>query len=171
MLTGLDILSNLVGILIRLRIGRVAIAADIEAMFHQVRVSLEDADSFRFLWQDDIMADDPPDTYQMLVHIFGAKDSPTCANYALQRTARDNCHKFDSLTYYSAIRSFYVDDLLKSVESEEVAITLAKQLTEMLKCGGFRLCKFTSNRRSVLEALPKEDYRHQRYWKSTKEKS
>ena len=93
----------------------------------------------------------------MLVHIFGAKDSPTCANYALQRAARDNSKDFDALTFYTAIRSFYVDDLLKAVESEAVAITLAKQLVEMLKRRGFRLCKFASNHPAVLEALPKED--------------
>ena len=86
----------------------------------------------------------------MLVHIFGAKDSPTCANYALQRTARDNHQNFDALTYYSVIKAFYVDDLLKSVTSVESAKRLANQLIEMLKCGGFRLCKFTSNRPEVL---------------------
>ena len=82
-------------------------------MFHQVRVKMEDADALRFLWKEDITNDDPPDTYQMLVHIFGAKCSPTCANYALQRTARDQQHDFDALAYYAVIHSFYVDDLLK----------------------------------------------------------
>ena len=94
---------------------------------------------------------------QMLVHIFGAKDSPTYANYALQRTARDNNHNFDPLTYYTAIRSLYVDDLLKSIDSDAVPITLAKQLVEMLKRGGFRLCKFASNHQAVLDTLPEED--------------
>ena len=52
--TGPDLLSSLVGILMRFRIGQIAITADIEAMFHQVRVSSEDADALRFLWKDDI---------------------------------------------------------------------------------------------------------------------
>ena len=111
----------------------------------------------RFLWKEDITSNDPPDTYQMLVHIFGAKCSPTCAIYALQRTARDNQEKYNALTYSTVINAFYVDDLLKSVDSEEVATTLAKELKEMLKCGGFRLCKFTSNRPAVLASLPKSD--------------
>ena len=121
LLTGPDLLNRLVGVLMRFRGGEVAIAADIEAMFHQVRVSTEDSDALRFLWKDDITSDDPPEMYQMLVHIFGAKDSPTCANYALQRTARDNHQNFDALTYYSATKAFYVDDLLKSVTSVESA--------------------------------------------------
>ena len=95
LLTGPDLLNSLVGVLIRFRSGKIAIAADIEAMFHQVRVNQNDADSLRFLWKEDIMSDDPPSTYQMLVHIFGSKDSPTCANYALKRTARDNAESCD----------------------------------------------------------------------------
>ena len=40
---------------------------------------------------------------------------------------------------------------------EEVAITFAKELKKMLKCGGYCLCKFTSNRPAVLGALPASD--------------
>ena len=91
---------------------------------------------------------------KMLVHIFGAKDSPTCANYAVKRTARDNQHLFDPLTFETALKAFYVDDLLKSVDSEAVAITLSKELIKMMKCGGFDLTKFMSNSQTVLESLP-----------------
>ena len=93
----------------------------------------------------------------MLVHIFGAKDSPTVANYALRRTARDNASDFDALTYESVINAFYVDDLLKSVDSLETAIKLSKELMVMLMRGGFRLTKFLSNFKEVLAALPKAD--------------
>ena len=43
--SGPDLLSSLVGVLLRFRNGAVAFAADVEAMFHQVRVSEKDADS------------------------------------------------------------------------------------------------------------------------------
>ena len=99
----------------------------------------------------------PPDTYQMLVHIFGAKDSPTCCNYALRRTARDNSALYDPITFESAIHAFYVDDLLKSVHDYATAILVAKELMSMLKRGGFRLCKFVSNVKDVLEALTESE--------------
>ena len=73
LVTGPDLLNLLVGVLIRFRNGEIAIAGDIEAMFNQVRASLADSDSLRFLWKDDVTSEEPPDTYQMLVHIFGAK--------------------------------------------------------------------------------------------------
>ena len=157
LLTGPDLLNSLVGILIRFRTGKVAVAADVKDHFHRVRVNSEDADSLRFLWKDDISSAGPPDTYQMLVHIFGAKDSPACANYALKRIARDNAEKFGSSAYETVMRNFYVDDMLKSVNSEEDAISLSRDLISMLQSGSFRLTKFLSNSRKVLEALPPED--------------
>ena len=152
--TGPDLLNSLIGIIIRFRTNRYAIAADIKAMFHQVRVPEKDRDSLRFLWTDDIHSDADPYVMQMLVHIFGAKDSPCCANYAVKRTARDYQHLFDPLTFETALRAFYVDDLLKSTHTVATAILLAKELIAMLECGGFYLTKFMSNSREILDALP-----------------
>ena len=150
-------MSSLVGVLLRFRIEKVAIAADVEGMFHQVQVSQEDSDSLRFLWKEDINVDGPPDTYKMLVHVFGAKDSPVCANYALKRIARDNHEDFSAESFATALKDFYVDDLLKSVNCIEEAIDMAKELMAMLKRGGFRLTKFLSNMKKVLESLPSSE--------------
>ena len=78
---GPDLTNNLVGVLIRFREEETAFTADIEAMFHQVKVILDDADALRFLWWDTALSL-PPKEYQMLVHIFGATSSPCCANRA-----------------------------------------------------------------------------------------
>ncbi|XP_052268802.1 uncharacterized protein LOC127870186 [Dreissena polymorpha] len=45
-----DFVNSLVGVLCRFRQERVAIVADIEAMFHQVRVCEHDCQALRFLW-------------------------------------------------------------------------------------------------------------------------
>ena len=80
--TGPDLLNSLVGVIIRFRTNPIAIAADISAMFHQVRVPEKDRNSLRFLWTDDVHSEAEPYVMQMMVHIFGAKDSPCCANYS-----------------------------------------------------------------------------------------
>lgn len=59
---------------------------------------------------------------------FGATSSPSCANFALQQCARDNVGKFNTETVTTVFRNFYVDDCLKSVECEDEALTLAKDL-------------------------------------------
>ena len=71
LLTGLDLLNSLVGVILRFRNYRVVFSADIEAMYHQVRVNSDDADVLRFLWLQNVNSDENPDTYQMLGHIFG----------------------------------------------------------------------------------------------------
>ena len=157
LVTGPDNLNSLAGVLMRLRVGDIVLKADIEGMFHQVRVSAEDADSLRFLWTDNIHSNDPPYSMQMLVHIFGSKDSLTCAIYALHQTARDNIDEFSPATIETILKSFYVDDLLKSVMTEEEAIVLAKELIEILKRGGFRLTKWVSNSEAVLRSIPQSE--------------
>ena len=96
LLTGPNLLQNLIHVLLRFRQHQFAVSADIEGMFLQVGVSDCDQPSLRFLWRED------PRTnvvvYQYTRHIFGAKDSSTCANYALQRTARDNVSQYPEAT-------------------------------------------------------------------------
>ena len=50
LLLGPDLTNSLVGVLLRIRENPVAVMADIEAMFHQVRVTPNDYDALRFLW-------------------------------------------------------------------------------------------------------------------------
>lgn len=61
--------NSLVGILLCFRQGTIGIVADIEGMFHQIRVRKEDQDSLRFLWWTNSY-DEPSDFYVMQVHIF-----------------------------------------------------------------------------------------------------
>ncbi|XP_068734645.1 uncharacterized protein [Montipora capricornis] len=50
---GPDLTNSLIGVLTRFRGERVAVMADIESMFHQVRVPEHDSSFLRFLWWDD----------------------------------------------------------------------------------------------------------------------
>ena len=80
---GPNLANNLAGALIRFREEEIAFTADLEAMFHQVKVLPRNADALRFLWWSGSLNNPPPpppDEYQMLVHIFGAASSPCCAN-------------------------------------------------------------------------------------------
>ncbi|KAK3745817.1 hypothetical protein QZH41_005680 [Actinostola sp. cb2023] len=90
----------------------------------------------------------------MLVHLFGGISSPSCASYALQRTADDNATKYDKETIYTIRNNFYVDDYLKSVETEDKALQLVDELRELLKKGGLNLTKWVSNSRKVIKAIP-----------------
>ncbi|XP_078357279.1 uncharacterized protein LOC144642164 [Oculina patagonica] len=157
LLQGPDLTNSLVGVLSRFREDHVALMSDVEAMFHQVRVRPSDCDALRFLWWPDGNLDNQPEEYQMMVHLFGGASSPSCANFALKRTAEDNKEGFEPQTIETVKRNFYVDDCLKSVESEDKAIRLAKELRELLAKGGFKLTKWLSNSRKVIESLPESE--------------
>jgi hypothetical protein len=63
-----NLLTNLIGILLRFRQHAVPIVADVKKMFHQVRVRSSDGPAFRFKWRDPGDTK-PPDIYQMKVHL------------------------------------------------------------------------------------------------------
>ena len=154
LLSGPNLTSTLVGVLLRFREEAVALMADVEIMFHQVRVPSEDYDVLIFLWWPNGDTSKELVEYQMTVHIFGAMSSPSCANYALKMIAEDQKGNFDNDVLETIRNNFYVDDCLKSVPSTEEAIKLASDLSAACKMGGFHLTKWTSNSREVLESIP-----------------
>ncbi|XP_052778086.1 uncharacterized protein LOC128215439 [Mya arenaria] len=145
LLQGPDLINSIVGVLIRFREEPVAKVADIEAMFHQVRVCEKDRDALRFLWWPSGNLETKPVEHCMNVHLFGVTSSPSCAAYSLRGTARDNAKAFSGDTLKTIERNFYVDDLLKSVTDEKVGIRLSSELRDILAKGGFRLTKWMSN--------------------------
>ena len=156
-LQGPDFTNSLVGVLTRFRQETVALMSDVEAMFHQVRVKPDDCSALRFLWWPNGNLSSEPEEFMMTVHLFGGVSSPSCANFALRKTADDNKANFDPQIVRTVDRNFYVDDCLKSVKSEHDAIYLVKNLTELLKKGGFRLTKWLSNSRGVVESIPESE--------------
>ena len=93
--------------------------ADIESMFLQVAVPKKEYKYLRFLWRDK-----PSDTvgiYEYTRHVFGAKISPTFANYGFQQGGRDNEVEFPEASF-TIDRTFYMDYLVKSVDTPQQAI-------------------------------------------------
>ena len=150
LLIGPDLLQSFIHIVFRFRQYPNAVSADIEGMFLQVGVDPKDEPSLRFLWRED------PSTevavFQNVRHIFGLKVSPTCANYALKRTATDNAEDFPT-DAQSLQTNFYMDDYLESSPTAEEAIQKAKDLTKLLSIGGFKRTKFMSNDSYILEQI------------------
>ena len=152
LLQGPDLTNQLVGVLLRFRMHNVPIMADIEAMFHQVRIPEEQRSFLRFLWWEDGDTKTEPAEYEMCVHIFGAISSPSCANYALKRTAEDNREQFGNEAADTILRDFYVDDMLKSIDDDEGAVSLLSEVQNSCKEGGFNLTKVVSNSHKVISS-------------------
>jgi len=137
--TGPDLLNSLVGVLLQFREQRVGLAADIEAMFHQVQIIEQDQPALRFLWRN-LEMERSPDVYQMLVLIFGVASSQCMANYVLRKTALDNRQDvpFPADTIKSVEKNFYIDDFLKSMCDEITAVRMFREMTSLLSLGAWR---------------------------------
>ena len=55
--------------------------------------------------------------------------------------------------------NFYVDDLLKSLDNEIKAIKLIRNVKAVFSAGGFKLAKFLSNNKQVLQSIDEADRR------------
>ena len=147
LLTCPDLLQTLIHVLMQFRQHPFAVSADLEGMFLQVSVIPEDRPSLRFLWREDTATDVA--VYQLIRHISGSNDSPTCANYALQQTARDN--RIQILDAANSVENyFFMDDYLESSPTVNEATKKIQDLVEMLAKGGFKLIKFVSNVPSLI---------------------
>ena len=156
LLQGPNLTNDLIGVLLRFREGKIALMADVESMFYQVQVPKKDRDCLRFLWWENGDYDKEPEVYRMCVHLFGATSSPSCAISALNQTAYDNAEQYNEETVSSVLRHFYVDDLLRSISTEDKAIELVRDLISLCELGGFKLTKWVSNSRAVLNSIPEE---------------
>ena len=154
---GPDLTNKLIGVLLRFRENHIALMGDIEGMFLQVKVSPRHRDALRFLrWKDG----DPtlkPEVFRMTRHLFGGVWCPSCASYALRCTVDDNRNEFPSDVTEAVKDNFFVDDCLLSVEDETTAIRVRNQLCSLLSRGGFRLTKWLSNSRTVVDEVPEND--------------
>ena len=111
LLRGPENISSLIGVILRFRVDDIAFTADIKRMFHQVHVTPEDREALCYLWWPGGDVSKAAKTHQMLVHIFGAKSSPSVAGYALRRTAKDNAN--DYLSAAAQLKPFIEDGLLR----------------------------------------------------------
>ncbi|XP_058816619.1 uncharacterized protein LOC131679884 [Topomyia yanbarensis] len=154
LLKGPDQLRPLPSVLYQFREHSVAICGDIEEMFHQVEVNEDDQQSQRFLFHDTDV--DEPDEYIMKVITFGASCSPSSAQFIINKNAER--FKEQLPVAVGAIRNnHYVDDMLASVNTEEEAIQLAKDVHFIHEQGGFKMRGWISNSPNVMKALSSGD--------------
>ena len=151
LLKGPNHLVSLVGVLLRFRQKPVPLCADIEKMYHQLRLAPEDREAFRFLYRPPD-ATGPPLTYQMLVHVFGAVSSPATCLFAMNRAVEENKAQFPEAERLVK-SSFYVDNMFTSFETEDEALNGARQVHAALATRGFNLTQWMASSRKLLTEL------------------
>ena len=93
LLTGLDLLCNLLGVFNQFHERKHPITADFEGMYIQVSVNTEYRKFLRFLWG----AEEPVIFFSTLGFVFRAKSSPTCAIYGFRTCANDKAKNYPQI--------------------------------------------------------------------------
>ncbi|XP_017468636.1 PREDICTED: uncharacterized protein LOC108360729 [Rhagoletis zephyria] len=150
LLTGPDQLTCLVSVLRRFRQKAVAVSGDIQEMFHQVRIRSLDQNYQRFLWFESGYV--KPSVFVMTVMTFGATCSPSSAQYVKNLNAEE-FRSSHPRAVECIVDNHYVDDMLDSVDTEEEAIRLARDVSFVHEKGGFHIRNWHSNSEKVLRAL------------------
>ena len=149
LMAGPDLPNQTVGTLIRFRQERIVFVADIE-MFFQVLVSNKKRNLLRFLlWHDEDLRKEPVN-HEMCVHVFGGTYSPSCSTYALKITSTDDKDHFG----LEAAKK-----LQNNSGTRRPSNSTDKNVKAMCSSGGFKLTKFPSNSKRVLQSIPEEDRR------------
>ncbi|XP_064470266.1 uncharacterized protein LOC135385019 [Ornithodoros turicata] len=147
---GVNLNPDTLQLLIRFRSFKIALTADIEKAFLQVQVREKDRDVFRYIWfeqQPDcgtyVGDSEGLQTLRMARVPFGATSSP----FLLSATIQHHLNGIDGnlkATAEKLRKSFYVDDLVTGVDSEE-ARKLYEDAMLIMKAAGMNLRKWTSN--------------------------
>lgn len=154
LMVGPVVQDPLFDLILRFRINSIALVADIEKMYLQVRVHQEHTPFQRILWR--FSEDEPVKVYELQRVTFGLGPSSFLATRVLQQLAQDEGESYPH-GKRALLEDFYVDDYIGGAGDEAQASLLVKELRELLQKGGFVLKKWISNRPCVLRELPADE--------------
>ncbi|XP_058816367.1 uncharacterized protein LOC131679651 [Topomyia yanbarensis] len=151
LLKGPDQLTSLLTVLIQFREYKTAVCGDIREMYHQVQIREDDQHCQRFFWKDK-PEDLHPSVYIMMVMTFGARCSPSTAQYIKNHNAERFQQDYPAAVH-AITKQHYVDDMLVSVESEKEALQIANDVRMIHAKAGFEMRNWISNSANVQAEL------------------
>ena len=151
LLVGPTIHPPLMDVLLRFRMHKVALTADITKMYRAIELSANDRDLHRFVWRKSEY--EPLQDFRMKRVTFGVSASSFAANMAVKQNAEELSGQFP-LAAQAVQSSFYVDDGLTGANDIPTAIQLRQQLQEMFSQAKFELKKWNSIEPEVMDTIP-----------------
>lgn len=151
LLKGPDLLNSLCGILWRSREYSILVSGDIEEMYHRILLTKSDQDAQRILWRNGDSTKEP-DEFVLTVKSFGCCDSPSSAEYAKNENAERFANRYPEAVAVIK-KDHFVDNMLKSFQTEEEALKVSKDVKSIHTAGGFNMRGWVSNSATVMDAL------------------
>ena len=154
---GPNLVPHLFDTIISFRGYPIGIASDVEKAFHQISINPTDRRKLRFLWYDDVTKTSPQIVhYQFCRLVFGLTPSPAILSSLLEYHFES--HAVDDPETVSILKdSFYVDDLITGAWDDSGAIEIYEKSNKIMKDGGFKLRKWSSNSTMFQERVAKDE--------------
>ncbi|XP_062713874.1 uncharacterized protein LOC134290713 [Aedes albopictus] len=153
LMVGPVVQDELFSILLRFRMSRFVIVADLQKMYRQVLLHPSDRLLQRIVFRSS--PSEPIRTYELLTVTYGTASAPYLATRCLQQLASDGESTHPRAAKVLS-KSFYIDDMLSGVDSEEEGIEVCSQMIDLLQSAGFKLHKWASNSPNILYNIPAE---------------
>ncbi|GBL54168.1 hypothetical protein AVEN_92-1, partial [Araneus ventricosus] len=138
--SGPNLLELIPSLLLRFREHKYGIVADIEKAFLQISVRSEDRNFLKFFWWNGKEHVDPKIMRHARV-VFGVKSSPFLLEAVLEHHLKKYLKNstYNQRTIDILLRSFYVDDLITSLDNEAEILPFIEESHHILAEGKFNL--------------------------------
>jgi len=153
MYIGYQVQEPLLDIILRFRLHKYVISADITKFYRQILVDERDQPYQCIVWRRS--PNEKLKFYMLKTVTYGTGAGPYLATRALLELAQNEGDKYPRAKK-AILDSFYVDDTMAGAESKEECILLVKELMELLDSARIDIRKFTSNDDEVLRSIPEE---------------
>ena len=147
------LLQNLTGILLRFRLNKIALVADIEKAFLQIGLQDEAKDVTRFFWlkdKDTLGVENNIEMYRFCRVPFGIISSPFLLAATIDHHLK-NCNIDEGETIRENI---YVDNVITGTQSIREAVHLYNVSKQIFKGAAMNLRDWMSNSQEVLNEIP-----------------
>jgi len=144
--TGLNLNPEILAVLLRFRVNKVAWIGDIEKAFLQIAIRPEDRGAARFLWFEDPFKHLQSQIIKLQWNVvtFGLRSSP----FILRATIKKHLQQTNLISKEEASYiedNLYVDDLLAGSPTAQEAFEMIEKVRDVFKSAGMNLRKFVTN--------------------------
>ena len=141
---GPNLLAKIFDILLRFRMNKIGILADIKQAFLNISIHPDHRDFLRFLWRDPSSSEREIVVFRFMRVVFGLTSSP----FLLNGTIRQHMSKYrdsDKEFVEQFLSDLYVDDITTGSDTVEKGKVFFEKASSSMSGAGLQLRKWTSN--------------------------